>query len=906
MVNTNGLYNDMNMKQIITKSIGLLIVGLVLNYVEAGATRPKPNTEVERSCKKLVVINSYHESAPWVQGFVTPFMMEAAKRKDLTCQLVHLNSSLIRNDSVFERTENGLFQRFSNNKPDYLVLVGDIAFAMRDRIKQEWGDIPMILLATNDELIGRQNLYSGEYSGASTATYTSLSDIRREYNFTFVEVPELYKQTIDMMHTMQPWMRKLVFASDDLANNVRMNKLIKDYLAVKYHGLEYEWVVASQDNSEMLQQLITSKDMTIGVLLSSFNYIRQSVFGYPMLVTDDIRLVASTQRPVFTLKEAYMDYGAVGGFFPDRDMVLNKILGLFYQMLAGVDMRTLPFVYSDSNHPKVDYQQLREAGLDESDCPEDTMFVNKPENVLEHYFWYIIIGVVLLLSVIAMMVLYIVLQRRRIAMMASHQRMVNNMPICYLLAKVKRDISHVTDIHFVFANIAAETLVAKNASNGVRDQLFDERYIFKSVEMLYNTDKNARFTYYFDKTETYYEFIVCRTLNDYELEFFGIDITEKVMSENSLKETTQKLEMTLGIARIVPWRWNFAKRKITYESDTPLGHIYLKENKDSTYETHVIDEDEFFNVIYPDDREHVRQVCREVYNGEKKSVKGEFRVLSVIDGNEYIDWLEINASIRQYGDDAKPELLVGSLLVITERKKQEAALIAAREAAAESDRLKSAFLANMSHDIRTPLNAIVGFSNLLAVTDDQQERQEFINIIESNNEQLLTLIGDIIDFSKVEANVLDFSYRPTDINELICGLKKTMQVRMKEGVVLNCMLGAAECCAEADPARLSQVLTNFLTNAIKFTDKGNITFGYEINDGELYFFVRDTGKGLSKTDQARVFQRFVKLNKFVPGTGLGLPICKSIIEKQGGKIGVESKGEGHGCTFWFTIPYKKI
>lgn len=233
-------------------------------------------------------------------------------------------------------------------------------------------------------------------------------------------------------------------------------------------------------------------------------------------------------------------------------------------------------------------------------------------------------------------------------------------------------------------------------------------------------------------------------------------------------------------------------------------------------------------------------------------------------------------------------------------------MISAREAAKEADRLKSAFLANMSHDIRTPLNAIVGFSNLLAVTDDKDERREFINIIESNNEQLLSLIGDIIDMAKVESDTLDFVYKPVDVNELMLGLKKTIQMRVKDGVMLNCTLGAVECRIETDPARLAQVLTNFLTNACKFTRKGNITFGYEINDVELHFFVSDTGCGISADDRARVFQRFVRLDTFVPGTGLGLPICKNIIEKLGGRIGVESKGIGMGSTFWFTIPYKPL
>lgn len=167
----------------------------------------------------------------------------------------------------------------------------------------------------------------------------------------------------------------------------------------------------------------------------------------------------------------------------------------------------------------------------------------------------------------------------------------------------------------------------------------------------------------------------------------------------------------------------------------------------------------------------------------------------------------------------------------------------------------------------------------------------------------MQLIGDILDLAKVEANTLEFIYKPTDLNELVRGIEETMRSKVQQGVVLNYTLGAADCCIEAEPNRLSQIIINLLTNACKFTSKGSITFGYEVQENEIYFFVRDTGCGISKEGQERIFQRFTKLNNFVQGTGLGLSISQSIVEKMKGRIGVESKGEGKGSTFWFTIPY---
>lgn len=271
----------------------------------------------------------------------------------------------------------------------------------------------------------------------------------------------------------------------------------------------------------------------------------------------------------------------------------------------------------------------------------------------------------------------------------------------------------------------------------------------------------------------------------------------------------------------------------------------------------------------------------------------------------HVDHVDFEITATPVYDDTGNEIIGGLLRFedITEKLKVERMLQEAKEKAEESNRLKSAFLANMSHEIRTPLNAIVGFSNLLTTTEDQEKKQKFINIIENNNQLLLQLIGDILDLAKVEANTLEFIYKPTDLNELVRGIEETMRSKVKQGVVLNYTLGAADCCIESEPNRLSQVIINLLTNACKFTSKGSITFGYEVQDDEIYFFVRDTGLGISKEGQERIFQRFAKLNDFVQGTGLGLSICKSIIEKMNGRIGVESKGEGKGSTFWFTIPY---
>lgn len=853
--------------------------------------------------KKLLIINSYNESAPWVQPYIITFMRKAAITDDLRCNIVHMNSTLIMEDSLYNQIENGIFNRYKNRHPDYLVLIGKTAFSLRDRIKNEWGDIPMLLIGNNDKIGLNEKYYTGDLSYPSTEQ-VPLSDIRERYNFTYVEVPDLYKETIDMMVDMQPTMKKLVFASDELASNIKLNKDIKNYLSEKYPELEYEWLIASEHSREAVQKYLITTDLSIGVLLSSFYYSRPSAFGYPMLVTGDFKLISTAPHPVFSLKEDYLQAGAIGGYFADREKILENCLSALDVMLETGNVRNVPFAYATKKDPKINYERLKTSTIPESSCPERTVFINKPKSLWELYSWQIVAGGILAAAILCIFLLLTVFQRKRLALMASRDKLLNNMPVCYMTGKIKPDAAGKTaGIDFVSGNCEADELVAKNTKSGDRNKLFDTAYILGMLGNMREMKKNIKFTYYFAQTDTYYDFLVCQALSDDEVEVFGVDVTDKVKSEKFLQETSKTLEMTLAVAHIIPWKWDMKKHVIACEANRIMQHMNFPKHTDSTLCTHVIPENEYFKKIHPEDLDKVKSLYQSLLDGSKQYVKGEFRIVSENEGKPTIDWMEINASVSKVNENQQVEELIGSLLLITARKKQEASLIAAREAAKESDRLKSAFLANMSHEIRTPLNAIVGFSNLLTTTEDMEKKQKFINIIENNNQLLLQLIGDILDLAKVEANTLEFIYKPVNLNDLVRDIEETMRVKVQPGVVLNYTLGAADCCIETEPNRLSQIIINLLTNACKFTSKGSITFGYEVQDSEIYFFVRDTGCGISKEGQERIFQRFAKLNDFVQGTGLGLSICKSIVEKMKGRIGVESKGEGKGSTFWFTIPY---
>ena len=250
------------------------------------------------------------------------------------------------------------------------------------------------------------------------------------------------------------------------------------------------------------------------------------------------------------------------------------------------------------------------------------------------------------------------------------------------------------------------------------------------------------------------------------------------------------------------------------------------------------------------------------------------------------------------------EKMVLTVCDTTELKNMERLLCIERENAISADKLKSAFIANMSHEVRTPLNAIVGFSGLMASASTDEEKQMYFDIISQNNERLLRLINDIFDLSQIEAGTLNFEYSEFDANDLLRELHGIVQLKQKENpnVEFICSSHLEPIMLHSERQRIIQVMTNFLHNAMKFTKNGKIHFGCHLHEEDkIRFYVSDTGIGIPTEVQNKIFDRFTKLDREVPGTGLGLTLSQTIVENLGGEIGVESKVD-EGSTFWFSIP----
>ena len=463
----------------------------------------------------------------------------------------------------------------------------------------------------------------------------------------------------------------------------------------------------------------------------------------------------------------------------------------------------------------------------------------------------------------------------------------------YLLDLNKKELEmfHITHKEKVIGiNIFENTALPEEIKLKIRDNEeveFTFQYDFSKIKGYYESEKTSGFINLTTRITTLYDHD--RQPINYLL--INVDKTENTIAYNKIQEFKNFFELVGDYAKVGYAHFDALSRNgyalsswyknVGEEEGTPLPEIIG-----------------IHSHFHPEDRAVMLDFLAKVVKGESTKLCRDVRIRRA-DGS--YTWTRVNVLVRNY----RPQDNVIEMLCInfdiTQLKETEQMLIKAKEKAEEADRLKSAFLANMSHEIRTPLNAIVGFSSMLEEAEDQEEKHQYITIIEDNNKLLLQLISDILDLSKIEAETFDIIPERVNAKQLCNDLFQAMQMKTSPQVELRLKDNLPELTFTSDKNRLYQVLLNFVTNALKFTSEGNITIDYQIDGNEVKFSVQDTGMGIEPEKQEAIFTRFVKLNSFIPGTGLGLPICQSIVTQLGGKIGVESE-PGRGACFWFTHP----
>ena len=372
--------------------------------------------------------------------------------------------------------------------------------------------------------------------------------------------------------------------------------------------------------------------------------------------------------------------------------------------------------------------------------------------------------------------------------------------------------------------------------------------------------------------------------------------TEELSHLSSMHKHGVEHELVLKAMKLATWRLDVEMMTITFDSDFRTRTDVLSPPLACPF-------DIIMQSVNVNDLERVRESLLALCKGAKTEYHEQYRVKAPHVDNEY--WSESYATVSEHDDNGNPLVIVGTSSCIDEVKRLEQDLVDARNNAEESDRLKTSFIDNISHEVRTPLNAIVGFSDILPTVTDPNERDGLVSIIKENNRKLLNIFEDMMTISKAEAsddktkmNITDF-----DVVPLLCGVVEEFDKKnVNPMITLKLDVAERSLMLHSDFGRLREIIVNFMSNALKFTAKGTITINMEQKDnGRVCISVTDTGRGVPEEAYDRIFDRFVKLDDFVQGAGLGLSVCRSYAFSLGGSVGVRSR-LGEGSTFWVDIP----
>jgi len=808
--------------------------------------------------------------------------------------------------------QDSLFDKYPNPPKYLMILESDMYVMLNEAIDTRWGKEIPTLLITREEFFGDINYYlTREAIPENEKIFFNTIASTRD-NLVVVQNPFDIAGTLHLMKKMSPTMKRLVFLSDGRYISAENRKVVDEVVRNNYPewGTVEHLTQETYTTDEVIHKFIEMPPMDTGVLY--FTWFNNDLTGDKDLIlqTNAYRIFSLyVNGPVFTINDVGLkESGMLGGSYTPFPNVLETVFKATDNMIAGKVKEKN--IYCPAPIPSFNYHAMQNHRISLSEIPSNSFLYNRPLTFLEKNKSLILgLAIIAFLSFIFMRIILLLktrkMQNKEIKLLEKYGDLFNNMPIAYRQEKlVMNEHGDPVDVIITGANPGYERQLAdKTETIGKRASVVNAD-MFPEMNNIYKTligNKNKKITipYYHKESNRYFSIIVSNSSTPGYLDTFFVDTTELQCTQQLLQSVNNKLVMSLDVANITPWKWDIKQELIICDINKPI-ELYTKGVKNE--EQISIPQRHYFSRILEEDRHILEETMQNILDGKSNTGKCEFRIYKSRTKDSY-DWVEVRGAVEHKDKQGQVQSIIGTSLIITDRKNIEEELRTARDKAEESNRLKSAFLANMSHEIRTPLNAIVGFSNILASTDKDEDKQEYINIIENNNNILLQLVSDILDLSKIEAGTMEFHYSDVDLNSIMQDLLEVTQDRSAKGVKVIYEKMVPDCMIRTEKKRLTQVLSNLLGNATKFTSEGNIRFGYEIkDDNKLHFYVTDTGCGISKEQQEKIFGRFVKLNHFVQGTGLGLSLCQLIVDRLGGTIQVESE-LGMGTTFSFTIPY---
>lgn len=862
------------MKRALRIHIILLFAGLaaiLAGCLFAGCT---PSSHASRTYRVLA-IHSYHEECHWAPE-MNKGINDCFRKHHIPTEIetFYLDCEyLIANQEI--NALNQLMEKHKDNVPDLILVCDDQAtYSLLKTEHPLTHTVPIVFSGVD---YPNQEVLQGH---PNVTGFTTTPDFQKCYDLIFKIYPE----------------------TSNIAITINSSYLAKKAVAC--------W--ESQIKDDSLRQItgIRNVDLDLGkalmwrLSLSKFPHI------FPVWDIFYSGFTRNTFHPVFSINNEGFGNGYLGGYMtPSYDQTyMAAERGI--QILKGTPAEHFP-IEPSKQVPIFDWREMQHFNIKKSQLPPDSIVVYEPFTT--KYRKELICSSVILGTLIIGLILHFswLLNKERKSKREAQKMLEMHRDKLKIIMKSIREgvISINRDMEIFAINPPALRrlkLEGKEADYVGRNILSlinvsvpgRAHYLKEMISSILKKQKNISFEYASQLTslDAQWTFPAIGELSGIyqEQELFGIVITFHDITE----DFTQKefLALTLGTGNIASWHFNFDNQSLVF--DKTFFHIFNVEDDGS----HSILFADFIEMIHPDDHERWEKAHAEIKSGKQSHFSLQLRV--DFNGMGYKWWEYRLTYLPPSTPDSHP-MVFGLCLSIHKFKQTEEELKTARDKAQQSDKLKSAFLANMSHEIRTPLNAIVGFSNLLTGDEEYEpeEKQLFIETIQNNCNLLLALLTDILDLARIESETMLFKEEICDVNEMINQIATTQQVIIPSHLKLLVDIPVETFFLKIDKLRLNQVLTNLINNAVKFTEKGAVTVGYTHGkDGYLHFFVQDTGKGIPEKDLQNVFQRFFKKDDKAQGAGLGLSICKMIVDHFKGSIDVTSE-VGKGSRFTVKIPY---
>ena len=913
--------------------------------------------EQKESDDYILLISSYSSRYPWPKMIENTFREELGKN-DAAVKVYseYLNCDRFSSPETWLERMQVIIRHHAPHPPKIVVLLADGAWmAYRKAYAGEWGNVKVLLAGVKDWGLDFDSYI--DKRALSPDDFAETSELCRQYNATGLTERVGVKKTVHMMRRLFPDMKNVILVGDNCFYGIFVSLLGQKFIEKDHPGFNFIPLDGRFMTTDSLLQYLRQLPDHSGVIYASW---LQDMTGQ----TNDFEkmndsIFSIVRQPMFSLSDWGGKYdGFLGGYYYSSFNYGQRLAGVAVKLLHGAEPGDIPLHDAGEDFGMhLNKSLVLKYNIDPTVLDEPVAYFNIPRSFWEENKSILINALIGSLAFILVLMIGFYFYRTRnylrwqqelsdsLKVSLENQRHVSETLEIFLQEKTEEEavdqmlLRMLDEYHADRAYIVEFDRSGQYCDNtyeivaeGIEPQKGNLQHVLLTEsgniysEVLKNklvvVDDLAEMRGRMEEEEWFIltkqgiRSILVAPLhsNNRTWGFVGVDFVREKRTwteQDELYISTLSHVLSIGLS-------HFRSEVLQKESELRFGYLYrntslaiclfdakgvLQEVNDCFQKaTGITSRKDLIGLslyslrFLSEERWEVLDGTGQLVMDYVFSPKAWEEAYQIYSKRKSLCYFTVH--VKELKDEVGNTL--GYMMVWIDNT----VLVEARAKAEESDRLKSAFIANMSHEIRTPLNAIVGFSELLTTVDDleAEEKNEYIKLIRTNTELLLQLINDILDLSKIEAGVLDFVPEKVDLELLLSGIESLYKLKVRGSVEVEFVGKSAGLqFLFVDKNRLSQVVCNFLNNALKFTTAGYVHFGYEIRENEVYFFVEDTGTGIPREKQESIFQRFVKLDSFKQGTGLGLSICSTIVEKWKGQIGVVSE-EGHGSTFWFTVP----